>query len=158
MYRNIIETVLGAIVLVFAGFFLILAYSTVDLGRNQGYQVTAEFEDLSGIKIGAPVRMSGVDIGRVESVSLDPQTFLAFATLTIDGAIRLPEDTIAVISSQGLLGGNIITLEPGGAEDLIPQQNGHIDFTQVSPSFTQLLGQVIYRLQSFGEDSQESAP
>ena len=154
MQRNVIEVVLGAVVLIVAFLFLLFAYS-ITRSTVEGYEVTAAFNDLGGIQTGDTVRISGVDVGQIKAIKLDQETFLADVSFIIDPTIQLPLDTIAVISSDGLLGGKFISLEIGGDLENIPP-GGRIDFTQSTPGFEQLLGQVIYNLQSIGNDSEST--
>jgi len=145
-----IETVLGAVVLVVAGFFLIFAYRSADLRKVEGYPLTAQFTNIGGLQVGNDVRISGVKVGSVTAQWLDPLKFLATVQLTLDPSIKLPRDTVALISSESLLGGKFLALEPGGDPDLIAA-GGRIEYTQSNPGFEQLLGQVIYSLQSIGK-------
>lgn len=146
MHRNVIETVMGAVVLLVAGFFIVFAYSSANLRQVQGYEVNAFFDRIDGLQVGADVLISGVRVGSVVGQELDPATYRAEVWMSIDPSIQLPEDTAAVVASQGLLGGKFVSLEPGGAPDAIPP-GGTIQYTQSTPGLEQLLGQVIYNLQ-----------
>ncbi len=152
MKNNIIETVLGAVVLAVAALFMVFAYTSADIGRVEGYTVTASFTDLGGLQVGSDVRIGGVKVGAVAAQRLDPVTFLAEVSLTLDPTIKLPLDTSAIIASESLLGGKYLALEPGGDPDVIAP-GGRIEYTQSQPGFEQLLGQVIYSLQDIGGDS-----
>ncbi len=120
MRRNTIETVLGGVVIVVAGFFLVFAYTSADLRRVDGYEVTANFSSVGGLQSGSDVRISGVKVGTVTSQTLDPSTYLAVVHMTIDPSIKLPKDTVAVIASESLLGGKYMSLQPGGDPDRDP--------------------------------------
>src|SRR3954454_3028918 len=152
MRRNTIETVLGGVVIVVAGFFLVFAYTSADLKRVEGYEVTANFSSVGGLQSGSDVRISGVKVGTVTSQTLDPSTYLAVVHMTIDPSIKLPRDTVALIASESLLGGKYMSLQPGGDPDQIPP-GGRIDFTQSTPGLEQLLGQVIFSMQQGGQQS-----
>src|SRR5262245_58397096 len=102
MRGNVIETVMGAVVLIAAALFLVFAYQTSQLRSVPGYAVTASFSRVDGIRQGSDVRASGIKIGSVVSAELDPKTFLAEVRMTIDPSIQLPEDTVAEIISAGL--------------------------------------------------------
>jgi phospholipid/cholesterol/gamma-HCH transport system substrate-binding protein len=143
MRRNVLETVMGAVVLVVAGIFMVFAYSTADLGAVSGYRVTAKFDRVDGIAEGTDVRLSGIKVGTVTKQTLDPETFLAVVEMTIDPSINLPTDTAARVISDGLLGGKYMALEPGGDEKLI-KPGGTIEFTQSSVSIEDLVGQLIF--------------
>ncbi len=143
MNRNIIETVMGGVVLVVAAGFIALAFQSGAATSPSGYQVTAEFDNASGLGPGSEVRMSGVKIGTVASQRLDPDTFFAVVTLDISDYIKLPRDTSARIIADGLLGSKFVALEPGGDEETIPP-GGEITFTQGSINVVDLLGRFIF--------------
>ncbi|MFQ6018766.1 MAG: outer membrane lipid asymmetry maintenance protein MlaD [Kiloniellaceae bacterium] len=143
MRRNIIETVMGGVVLLVATGFVVLAFQSGSVRPVSGYEVTAEFDNASGITPGSEVRMSGVKIGTVRSQRLDPENYFAVVTLTISESIKLPTDTSARIIADGLLGSNFVALEPGGDEETIPP-GGQINFTQGSINVVDLLGRFIF--------------
>lgn len=146
MRRNVIETVLGGVVIVVAGFFLVFAYTSANIGSVKGYEVTAEFSGVAGLQAGSDVRISGVKVGTVLEQRLDPQSYLAVVRMSIDPAVTLPEDTVAKIASESLLGGKFLELEPGGAEDTIPP-GGRIAYTQSSVNLEDLLGRFMFNQQ-----------
>ncbi|MDV7400419.1 outer membrane lipid asymmetry maintenance protein MlaD, partial [Arthrospira platensis SPKY1] len=80
-----------------------------------GYPLTASFRSLEGVSVGTDVRLAGVKVGTVTAVALNPDTFRADTTITVQEGIMLPDDTAIVISSEGLLGGNFVELMPGGS-------------------------------------------
>ncbi len=143
MDRNVIETVMGAVVLIVAAMFVGIAFKSGTATSPSGYLITAEFDDASGMGPGSEVRMSGVKIGTVYSQELDPETYFAVVTLTISDSIKLPRDTSARIIADGLLGSNFVALEPGGDEEMIPP-GGEITFTQGSINVVDLLGRFIF--------------
>ena len=143
MHRNIIETVMGGVVLLVAIGFVYLAFQSSSVGNGSGYLVTAEFDNASGLTVGSEVRMSGVKIGSVVSQQLDPDTFFAVVTISIADTIKLPRDTSARILADGLLGSNYVALEPGGDEEFIAP-DGNINFTQGSINVVDLLGRFIF--------------
>ena len=143
MDRNIIETVMGGVVLIVAAGFIALAFQSGAATSPSGYRVTAEFDNASGLGPGSEVRMSGVKIGTVQSLDLDRATYFAVVTLNIDESIELPRDTSARIIADGLLGSNFVALEPGGDEETIPPGEA-ITFTQGSINVVDLLGRFIF--------------
>jgi len=143
MSRNVIETVMGGVVLVIAALFLVFAYTTAQVRATRGYQLTAEFDRVEGIREGTDVRISGIKVGSIVSESLDPKTFLAVVRLSIDPEIKLPTDTVAQIASSGLLGDKYLSLVPGAEEDVIPA-GGKIARTQSPMSLENLIGQYIF--------------
>jgi phospholipid/cholesterol/gamma-HCH transport system substrate-binding protein len=143
MHRNIIETVMGGVVLLVAIGFVYLAFQSSSVGDGSGYLVTAEFDNASGLATGSEVRMSGVKVGSVVNQRLDPDTYFAVVTISITDSIQLPRDTSARILADGLLGSSFIALEPGGDEETIAP-GGKINFTQGSINVVDLLGRFIF--------------
>lgn len=147
MKRSVIETVLGAMVLVAALFFLIFSYGSSNVQSIDGYNITANFSGIGGLAVGDDVRVSGVKVGTVKAVDLDPATYLARVSMSIDPDVELPRDTAALISSESLLGGKYMALEPGAADDMLGN-GGVIQYTQAPQNLEQLLGQFIFSMQS----------
>jgi phospholipid/cholesterol/gamma-HCH transport system substrate-binding protein len=138
-----IETVLGAVVLLVALLFLFFAYTTSQVQTVQGYQVTAQFNRIDGIRDGSDVRIAGVKVGSVIGEKLDPNTFLATVRMSIAPEYKLPDDTVAEIVSSSLLGDKFMSLVPGGSDKLIPP-GGRIKYTQAPADLESLIGQMIY--------------
>ena len=151
MKRNVIETVLGAVVLGVAFLFLAFSYSSANVGSANGYEITARFSSIGGLNVGDKVVISGVKVGSVSKVELDKESYLADVYLDIDTSVKLPDDTAAFITSESLLGGLYMQLEPGASEDMI-EPGGLIEFTQAPQNLEQLLGQFIFSLQDSGDD------
>jgi phospholipid/cholesterol/gamma-HCH transport system substrate-binding protein len=143
MNHNAIETVLGAVVIFIAGFFLVFAMGAADMKRVSGYDVSANFSKADGINQGLDVRISGVKVGTVEKTELDPKTYLAKVTMTIAPNIQLPTDTVAKVASESLLGGKYMALEPG-ADDTMIKPNGQIQYTQTALNLEEMIGKFIF--------------
>ncbi|MBV9825704.1 MAG: outer membrane lipid asymmetry maintenance protein MlaD [Alphaproteobacteria bacterium] len=143
MKGNVIETVMGAVVLLVAALFMVFAYRTSQLRELPGYEVTADFERVDGIHQGSDVRIGGVKIGSVISEELDPKRFVAVIKMTVDPAFKLPDDTVAEIVSAGLLGDKYMSLVPGGSDKTIAP-GGQIKYTQSSVTLENLIGQMIF--------------
>ena len=137
------ETGIGAIVLIVAIIFLAVAYRATDYRTATGYRLFAEFNKVGTIKTGSDVRVSGVPIGKVSDLTLDSETFKAQLTLDIGNDFVFPEDTIATIKSEGLLGGHFVELLPGAAPDTL-RPDDVIEFTQDSVDLFQLLGKFMF--------------
>jgi phospholipid/cholesterol/gamma-HCH transport system substrate-binding protein len=154
MRRNLIETLMGAVVLAVAVLFVVFAYNTADLGGGSGdYPLYAEFNRVGSLKPGSDVRMSGIKIGTVTGQQLDPKSYLAKVTFGIREGIELPTDTSASVASEGLLGGNFLDLTPGGSDDML-KPGERIQYTQDAVDIIQLLGKFIF---SAGESASASS-
>ncbi|MCB9963590.1 MAG: outer membrane lipid asymmetry maintenance protein MlaD [Rhodospirillales bacterium] len=156
MKRNIIETVIGAVVLFVAAFFLVFSYQTANVGAVSGYTVIADFPGIGGLKVGDDVQISGVKIGSVSDVRLNNETYLAQVTMSIDPSVKLPKDTAALISSESLMGGRYLALEPGADEDMIAN-GGRIEYTQAPQNLEQLLGKFIFSMSNDKKNDSNSA-
>lgn len=151
MQSNLLETLIGALVLVVAGVFLYFAYSRTDVAAGGGFELIAKFDRIDGIAVGSDVRISGIKVGSVTKQFLDLDSFEATLQVSIDSDIALPEDSSAKISSEGLLGGSFVALEPGGAPDLL-EAGDEIQFTQGTVDLMGLIGQVVHGSVSDDED------
>jgi phospholipid/cholesterol/gamma-HCH transport system substrate-binding protein len=134
------EVVVGAAVVAAAAGFIAYAvqFSNVEGPRSGDYFLTASFRSVEGVSVGTDVRLAGVKVGTVTGLDLNPQTFRADTTFSIDGDLQLPEDTAVVIASEGLLGGNFVELLPGGSPFNLEPCAEIVD-TQSSVSLVQLL-------------------
>lgn len=153
MNRNVVETALGAVVLITAFVFLAYALHTADAARPSGYQLSAAFTKIDGIKAGSDVRVSGIKKGTVSSMTLD-ENYRAILTLDVDNDVKMPTDSAAVVASGGLLGDKYISLEPGGENEIL-KNGGRITVTQSPPGLEQLLGQVIFSMSKSSEKKAE---
>jgi phospholipid/cholesterol/gamma-HCH transport system substrate-binding protein len=152
MNRSLIETLMGAMVLGVAGLFLMFAYTTADLGRTDGYEVYANFTTVGGLRVGSDVRLAGIKIGTVKRQELDPETYLARVTLSVEPSVKLPADTSASITSEGLLGGNFVDLAPGGDSEML-KPGGRIQYTQDAIDLVQMLGRFVFSSGQAGGES-----
>lgn len=143
MSSNLVESLIGAVVLLVAGWFLVFAYERTDMGAGNGYTLTARFDRIDGIGVGSDVRMAGIKVGTVTDSRLDAQTFQAVVTLSLDEEVELPSDTAIAITAEGLLGGTYMNLLPGGMEDVL-QDGDEISETQDAVDLLGLIGKFIY--------------
>ena len=133
------DAVLGAVVLAAALGFVVYAGQIAGLGQGRGgYDLVASFRSVEGVRAGSEVRLGGVRIGTVGAVTLDPETLRAELRLRIRDGVVLPEDTLATVATEGLLGGAFVELLPGGSPfDLAP--GDRIEQTQGAVSLVTLL-------------------
>lgn len=143
MANNIVETVIGAVVLCVAGGFLYYASQSADLRGGGSYDLNAKFFKIEGVAAGSDVRVSGVKVGSVKSVELDPQSYQANIVFSLRNEVKLPSDSSAKIASEGLLGGSFLAIEPGGSEYYL-EAGEDIEYTQGSVSLVDLIGKAIH--------------
>ena len=143
MQRNMLETVMGAIVLLTAVAFVSLAYEAANIRGTDGYELEAEFGATGGLSVGDDVRISGIKVGRISRQELDPVTYAARIVMSLNERIRIPADSSARITAASLLGGNYLELIPGADEDMM--QPGEVIYDTRDPvSLTDLLGKAVF--------------
>jgi phospholipid/cholesterol/gamma-HCH transport system substrate-binding protein len=144
MRNNLLESLIGFIVILVAIIFLIYSYSMMgNKNPSKTYEITAVFNEVSGLISGSDVRLSGIKVGSVSSQTLDMDTFEAVVSMQISNDIKIPTDSSAKISSEGLLGGNYISIEPGGSDEILIDGDV-IEFTQGSIDLIGLLGNAVF--------------
>ncbi|MGE5151841.1 MAG: outer membrane lipid asymmetry maintenance protein MlaD [Rhodospirillaceae bacterium] len=143
MNRNVVETIVGALVLLVAGIFVFYAFSKSDRAGPDGYEITARFGRIDGLKRGSDVTMSGVKIGTVTAIDLDRTTYQAVVHLAVSSSVPIPTDTNAKLVAESLLGGMVVVLDPGGDKTMI-KSGGEIAQTQDAISFTELLAKFMF--------------
>ena len=117
---------------------------------SEAYQLTAKFDNIGSLKVRAPVKSSGVVIGRVSAIDYDIQTYEARVILTIDGRYRFPKDTFAKILTSGLLGEQYIGLAVGGDEKMLATGDT-ISKTQSAIVIEELISQFMFNKASEGD-------
>ena len=157
MTRNLIETVMGAVVLAVAVMFVYFAYNTAQIRTLPGYEVSAAFFKVGGLSVGSDVRISGVKVGAVVERRLDPATFDAIVVMSVANEIKLPEDTVASIASEGLLGGKYVSLEPGRSTAFIAP-GARLRETRSFKTLEDQVGEIIFLATSKPEPSAGDAP
>lgn len=140
---NAVETITGAVVIVLAAGFL--GYAVAHSGRSvgAGYPLHATFDSIDGLGIGSDVKVAGVKVGSVTATGIDPNTYQAAVTFTVEDAIKLPKDSSASVASEGLLGGKYLLLQPGGDTAMLGP-GGRITITQSSVNIEELLGKFVF--------------
>ena len=126
-------------------------------GAKAGYHVSADFDNIGDLKVGAPVTMSGVNMGEVESIHFDSKTYKAVVGMRIDPQYnQIPDDSFASINTQGLLGGKYISLSPGGSDTFL-KNGGHIDQTQSAIVLENLINKLFASFASKPADQGQTA-
>lgn len=152
MRRDMLETIVGALVLLLAAGLVYLGFATSGVSTVEGYTIEAEFTDVSGVNPGTEVRLAGVKVGSVLGKTLAEGGQLAVLSINIDGSYKIPADSKVRILPDGLLGGSYVSLEPGGADDDMA------DGAYVTFDRTQGAVNVVDLLARFVVQAAESAP
>jgi phospholipid/cholesterol/gamma-HCH transport system substrate-binding protein len=147
MQRSTLELWVGVFVAAGLAALAMLAFKVGNLTAaevSNGYRVTAEFDNIGGLKVKAPVTLAGVRIGRVTGISIDRNRYRAVVEMNIDGSYdNVPQDSSASILTSGLLGDQYIGLEPGGSEENL--KNGDQILTTASALVLEkLIGQFLF--------------
>ena len=143
MQNSIVETLIGAAVVAVAVLFLAFAYSSTGSGPVSGYEVLAKFNRADGVNVGTDVRLSGIKVGTVAKMSLDPKTYNAVVTIALANDVKLPDDSSVRITSEGLLGNQYLSIEPGSSMTTI-MAGGEIENTQGAIDLVGLLGKAVF--------------
>jgi phospholipid/cholesterol/gamma-HCH transport system substrate-binding protein len=135
------EIGIGATVLLAGAILLGAVYSQKGQAQAKGYNLIASFDRAEGIAIGSNVRLAGINVGRVLDQRLD-DAFRAVVTLRIREDVLLPEDTVAAIQTEGLLGSKFIALQPGG-DDKNMSPGSQFAYTQGAVMIEELLAKIV---------------
>jgi len=139
MSSNLVESIIGAVVLLVAGWFLVFAYERTDVANVDGYTLQARFDRIDGLIVGSDVRVAGIKVGTILENELDGASFQAIVKFSVASNIELPIDTAAAISSESLLGGVYLTLLPGGDDETLVDGD-EIEETQDAVDLLGLIG------------------
>lgn len=145
--NNIRETAVGVFVLLG---LVCVAYLAIKLGRmelftQQGFDLSARFDSASGLRVGADVELAGVPVGRVVSITLDPDPMRTQAVvhLRLDKDLRLSDDSIASIKTSGLIGDKYVSLSRGGSEKILAPGSA-IQETESAVDLESLIGKYAF--------------
>lgn len=129
--------------------FLALVFLAFKVGNLSGsnftdpYPLKAKYENIGGLKVRGAVKSSGVVVGRISDISIDPKTYEAIVTFNVDGRYRFPKDTIAAIYTSGLLGEQYVGLDVGGDEKML-EPGDTIFKTQSAVVLEKMIGQFLF--------------
>lgn len=146
MERTTLDLWVGLFVVAGLAAVLVLAMKVGNLSTfnmSESYTLQAEFDNIGGLKVRAPVKSAGVVVGRVTSITFDNTTFRAQVSMVIDKRYQFPKDTFAKILTAGLLGEQYIGLDPGGDEQML-KAGDKITKTQSAVVLENLISQFMY--------------
>ena len=140
MKSDIFEFIVGLGVITIAGWFILSVVSKSEKLTNisETTNYIASFNDVSGISVGSNIKLAGVTVGKVLELKLDEINYTAEMVLGINRKIKIPNDSEIIITSEGLLGGNYVSISPGGS-DIFLKANENFSFTQSSLSLNNLI-------------------
>lgn len=150
MNKRPVETVMGIVVIVIAALFLFFAYRVSDLQVVKGYTVSAKFLKVGGLTIGSDVRINGIKVGTVISQKLDPEDYVAEIKLSLSSDLKLPKDSVAIISNDGLMGNKFIKIEPGKDSEIL-KDGDEITRTKDFKTLEDMVGEIIFMVTDNGE-------
>lgn len=144
MGRNVVETMMGALVIFVAVAFILISYKSGNIApASNSYKITSKFHEVGSVSIGSDVRVGGIKVGSISAQHLDPKTYMAILEFSINQSVQLPKDTSAAIVGDGLLGGKYVALQPGG-DDAMLKSGDEIKYTQDSVNIEQLIGKFAF--------------
>lgn len=148
MKQGFIETVVGFAVILIAASFFYYAYSVSDSGKpNDGYLLTANFENIEGLTVGSDIKISGIKIGYIEKILLDNAAFVARVDLRINKGVEIPVDSRLSVTTSGLIGNKYLNINPGASNDNL--NNGdRFKFTQSALNIEDLISKLVYAMTS----------
>jgi len=147
MPRRLPELLTGFAVILAAVLFLVFALRGAGQMNAGGYPLQAQFSSIGGLTVGADVKIGGVVIGHVATERLDPNTYAAIVRVAINNNIKVPDDSSASVTSDGLLGSSYLAVAPGGSNTMLaPGQSFAV--TQSAINIQDLLGKFIFSMGS----------
>ena len=159
MKRTVVDLWVGVFVVGGLVALLVLALKVGNantVSAAQGYRVTAEFDNIGGLKPRAPVKSAGVVVGRVEGIAFDNKKFVARVTLLLDRAYEFPKDTTASILTSGLLGEQYVGLD-GGGEDQVLKDGERLTLTQSAMVLEKMISRFLFSKAAEGPQAQGQA-
>src|SRR5678816_3928079 len=137
--NNIAETLIGAGIVAVALVLAALAYYRTGSGGVSGYEINAKLSKADGLAVGTDVRLAGIKVGTVSDMTLDPKTYLVTVHMSIRNDIKLPVDSSVLVTQAGFLGGQYLSITPGG-DDKMMTAGAYFESAQGSIDVMNLVG------------------
>jgi phospholipid/cholesterol/gamma-HCH transport system substrate-binding protein len=137
--NNAAEVMIGLGVVVAAALLLTFFYISRGAGGGSGYEIKALLPKVDGLGVGTDVRISGIKVGSISDLSLNPVNYLVTVTMRIDKGTQIPTDSSLQVTSSGILGGQYISIQPGGDDKLLAS-GGMIQNAQGSADLMSMIG------------------
>ena len=144
MKNNLLETIVGSIVLLIAILFILFSFKIINVNNNksQSYDVYAEFDNIEGINIGSDVKISGIKIGAVSDIKIN-KNYKAYLTLNLSKDYSIPNDSIFKISTSGLIGNKFIDVKIGSSDEYITNKDT-VDYTESVLNLEDLISKFLF--------------
>ncbi len=152
MNKKPVETIMGIVVLFVAAFFLYFAFKVSDLQVVKGYNLTANFLKVGGLNVGSDVRINGIKVGSIVELGLDETDYIAKVKMSILPNIKLPNDSVAVIVGDGLMGDKFIKIEPGKSQKFF-QDGDTITKVKDFKALEDMVGEIIFMVTDDGKSN-----
>ncbi|MDR1560811.1 MAG: outer membrane lipid asymmetry maintenance protein MlaD [Holosporaceae bacterium] len=136
------ETIVGWVVLLTAIFFFNYVYTKSSWRKVDGYILTAKFDKADGLTEGGDVKISGVRVGKIASLDIDSSSFFAVVKFHIPHKIKLPKDSSAQVSTDGIFGGKYLSIVPGGSTEVL-NDGEEIENTSGTVNLESLIGSLV---------------
>jgi phospholipid/cholesterol/gamma-HCH transport system substrate-binding protein len=157
MTNSLVETLIGAVVIAVAGVFLVYAYSTAGMTRAGGYPLSAVFNRVDGVTTGTDVRIAGIKVGTVTGLALDQKLYRAKVNFDVASDVKLPDDSQIKVASEGLLGGNYLSIEPGGSDNYL-KAGDEIEYTQGTIDLMSIISKAMFSTAAGGGKPASDSP
>jgi len=144
MRDQLTEILVGAVVIVVAAMFLTYSLTASGRGGGGGYELHAQFGSVDGLSSGADVRLSGVKVGSVGAIRLNPTTYNAHVDFTVANGVEIPTDSSVRLKNEGLLGGVYLDIQPGGDEEML-EAGAEFEYGQGAIDVLRLLADFVAR-------------
>ena len=144
MKNNLLETIVGSVVLLIAILFILFSFKIINVNNNksQSYDVYAEFDNIEGINIGSDVKISGIKIGAVSDIKIN-KNYKAYLTLNLSKDYSIPNDSIFKISTSGLIGNKFINVKIGSSDEYISNKDT-VDYTESVLNLEDLISKFLF--------------
>ena len=142
MNKRIFEIAVGLFIICLAFGWIFYAKHQINSSKFQGYYLNATFDNVDGIQIGSDVKISGIKVGEVTDIKINPKNFSASVKFSVEQSIKLPADTSACVYTSGLMGNKYIALSPGGDDETLTE-NDELQTTQGAMNIESLVGKFL---------------
>jgi len=150
-----LHPLVGGAVVVIVALYMAYGYAVEKTANTDTYTVDARFRTVDGVEVGTPVTLAGIRIGMVTDMRIQPEDFAAKLTMSIDNSYEIPIDSVAMIVSDGLVGGKYIKVAAGGELDMLAPGD-EFEYVQDAVVMEKLLAKIISSAEARREAANET--